>query len=139
MIYDAMPDEAMRRLLDYDRRRYWLANGWSIRFRIAEVAVTTERPHGIKYSFTLHDVNRTRLLGFDNAHGLPRVQAYDHRHRFRRTAELVPYHYQGADELICDFFAAVEMACRQEGAPFEFEAEDVELELEDDDGTEESS
>jgi hypothetical protein len=31
-----MPDEAMRRLLDYDRRRYWLANGWSIRLRIAE-------------------------------------------------------------------------------------------------------
>lgn len=139
MIYVALHDEAMRRLLDYDHRRYWLANGWSIRFRIAEVAVTTERPHGIKYSFTLHDVDRTRLLGFDNAHGLPRVLAYDHRHRFRRTAELVPYQYQGADELICDFFAAVEMACRQEGAPFEFEAEDVELALEGDDGTEESS
>lgn len=134
-----MLNEAMRRLLDYDRRRYWLVNGWSIRFRIAEVAVTTERPHGIKYAFTLHDVDRTRLLGFDNAHGLPRVQAYDHQHRFRRTAELVPYNHQGADELICDFFAAVEMACRQEGAPFEFEAEDVELELESDDGTEDFS
>ncbi len=132
-----MLDEALRRLLDFDRRRYWLANGWSIRFRVAEVAVTTERPHGIKYSFTLHDVDRTRLLGYDNAHGLPRVQAYDHRHRFRRTMELVSYDYRGADELICDFFAAVEMACRQEAVPFEFEAEDVELEPEDDDGTEE--
>jgi hypothetical protein len=132
-----MPDEAMRRLLDYDRRRYWLANGWSIRFRVAEAPVTTGRPHGIKYSFTLHDVDRTRLLGFDNAHGLPRVQAYDHRHRFRRTKELVAYDYRGTDELICDFFAAVEMACRTEGAPFEFEAEDVELEPEDEDGTEE--
>ncbi len=71
-----MPDEAMRRLLDYDRRRYWLANGWSIRFRIAETPVTAGRPHGIKYSFTLHDVDRARLLGFDNAHGIPRVQAY---------------------------------------------------------------
>jgi hypothetical protein len=133
----ARPDEAMRRLLDYDRRRYWLANGWSIRFRISEVPVTEGRPHGIKYAFTLHDVDRTRLLGFDNAHGLPRVQAYDHRHRFRRTAELVPYDYRGADELIGDFFAAVEMACRTEGVAFEFEAEDVELEPEgdDDDGT----
>lgn len=127
----------MQRLLDYDRRRYWLANGWSIRFRVVEVPVTTGRPHGIKYAFTLHDVDRTRLLGFDNAHGLPRVQAYDHRPRFRRTAELVAYNWRGADELICDFFAAVEAACRMEGVPFEFEAADVELEPEDDDGTEE--
>lgn len=128
-----MPDEAMRRLLDYERRRYWLANGWCIRFRIAEAPVTKRRPHGIKYAFTLHDVDRTRLLGFDNAHGLPRVQAYDHQHRFRRTAELVSYDYRGADELISDFFAAVEMACQTEGVAFEFEAEDVELEPEGDD------
>ena len=31
-----MLDEAMIRLLDYDRRRYWLINGWSVRFRVAE-------------------------------------------------------------------------------------------------------
>lgn len=126
-----MLDEAMCRLLDYDHRRYWLVNGWSIRFRITEVAATAERPHGIKYAFTLHDVDGTRLLGFDNAHGIPRAQAYDHRHRFRRTMELVPYEFRGADELICDLFAAIEQACRQEDAPFEFE----ELEMEDDDDT----
>ncbi|HJU20261.1 MAG TPA: hypothetical protein VJ770_27730 [Stellaceae bacterium] len=60
-----MPDEAMRRLLDYDRRRYWLANGWSIRFRISEVEATPERPHGIKYALTLHDGDGMRLPGFD--------------------------------------------------------------------------
>ena len=128
-----MPHEALVRRFGYDRRRYWLANGCS-RFRIAETVATSERPHGIEYSFTLHDQARTRLLGFDNVHGVSGVQAYDHRHRFRRTAELVPYVYRGADELICDFFAAVEMACAQEGVPFEFEAEDVEWEPEDDDG-----
>ena len=47
------------------------------------------------------------------------------------------YDYRGADELICDFFAAVETACRTEDVPFEFEAEDVELEPEDDDDAEE--
>jgi Family of unknown function (DUF6516) len=130
-----MPDEAMRRLLDYDRRRYWLTNGWSIRFRVAEVETTATRPHGIKYAFTLHDADGTRLLGFDNAHGVARAQAYDHRHRFRRPAELVPYDFRGADELICDFFAAVEQACRHEGVAFEFDAEEVELEMEDDDDT----
>ena len=94
------------------------------------------RPHGIKYAFTLHDVDRTRLLGFDNAHGLPRVQAYDHRHRFRRTSELVAYEFKGADELICDFFDAVERACRQEGVAFEFVGEDIE-EMEDSDEADE--
>jgi hypothetical protein len=130
-----MIDEPIRRLLDYDRRRYWLANGWSIRFRIAEVAVTTGRPNGIKYAFTLHDVDGVRLLGFDNAHGVPLQQAYDHRHRFRRTAELVPYDFQGADALIGDFFAAVEQACRQESVPFAFEAQATEYEADAGDDT----
>lgn len=71
----AIFDEAMRRLLGFDRRRYWLSNGWSIKFRVA-------------------------------------------------------------DQLICDFFGAVEQACRQEGVPFEFEADDADLEVEEnDDGT----
>ena len=128
-----MPDEAMRRLMDYDRRRYWLENGWSLRFRVAEAGVTIGRPNGIKYAFTLHDVDGTRLLGFDNAHGVSRRQAYDHRHRFRRPAALSPYDFRGADELICDVFDAVERACRQEGVAFEFAAEDIELEQEDED------
>lgn len=59
--------------------------------------------------------------------------AYDHRHPFRRTQELVPYEFRGADELLCDFFTAIERVCQQEGIPFEFEASEVELEAEDDD------
>lgn len=83
-----MRDEAMERLLDYDRRRYWLENGWIIRFRIREVEGSETRPHAVKYAFTLHDVDSERLLGFGNAHGLPRVDAYDHRHRFVRRTNL---------------------------------------------------
>lgn len=126
-------DEAIRRLLDFDRRRYWLVNGWSIRFRITEIDASTMRPHGVKYSFTLHDHDGSRLLGFDNAHGVPRAEVYDHRHRFRRPEQLVAYEFRGADELICDFFTAVEQACKEEGVPFEFETDEVELEEEDDD------
>jgi len=128
-----MLDEAMRRLLDYDRRRYWLVNGWSIRFRIAEVVTSTVRPHGIKYAFTLHDMDGARLLGFDNAHGGPRAQTYDHRHRFRRPTELVAYEFRSADELLCDFFGAVEQACKQEDVVFEFESEEIEFDIEDND------
>src|SRR5882757_9622684 len=89
MIYLCMLDEPMRRLLDYDHRRYWLVNGWSVRFRIAEVEASVARPHGIKYSFT-----------YDNAHGVPRAQVYDHRHRFRQIGQLVAYEFRGADELL---------------------------------------
>lgn len=105
----------MERILDYDRRRYWLENGWSLRFRVREVAVTVDRPHGLRYAFTLHDVDGARLLGFDNAHGVRRTEAYDHRHRFRNTEELVPYSFTDTDALICDFFDAVQQACRADG------------------------
>src|SRR5665213_1539175 len=108
MIYLPPYDEAMSRLLDYHGRRYWLVNGWSIRFQLKLVEVTDARPHGLKYSFTLHDVDGTRLLGFDNAHGMPRVQAYDHKHRFQRTPELVAYEFRDADSLLIDSFEAVE-------------------------------
>lgn len=130
-----MVDEAMLRLLDYHRRRYWLMNGWSIRFRIVVVEESDARPHGIKYSFTLHDIDGTRLLGFDNAHGIPRCETYDHHHRFRNPRQLLPYDFRGADELICDFFTAVERACEQESVPFGFDADQVDLDMESDDDT----
>jgi hypothetical protein len=75
----------------------------------------------------------TRLLGFDNAHGIPRQQADDHEYRYSEQREPLPYEFRGADELICDFFAAVERACAQESVAFEFETEDVEMDLESDD------
>lgn len=122
-----MRGEAMERLLAYDRRRYWLDNGWSIRFRVWEVDVGESRPHGIRYAFTLHDVDGTRLLGFDNAHG-PNDGPHDHRHRFRKTDETVGYEFSDADMLLCDFFDAVEFACNAEGVAFDFVDEDLELE-----------
>ena len=57
MIYMNVLDAPMHRLLAYDRRLYWLENGWSVRLRVAEVALTIGRSHGLKYAFTLHDVD----------------------------------------------------------------------------------
>ncbi|NPD69993.1 hypothetical protein HN018_27400 (plasmid) [Lichenicola cladoniae] len=131
-----MSDDGMRRLLDYHRRRIWMANGWCLRFQVKEVALTQERPYGIKYSFTLHDMDMARLLGFDNAHGLPRRIAYDHQHKFKRTERLVPYIYHGTDELLVDFFDEVERACLADGVEFEFDDQEIELEEELDDGKE---
>ena len=44
---------------------------------------------------------------------------------------MLSYDFRGADELICDFLAAVEQACRQDGVPFEFEADEVEYLMEE--------
>jgi hypothetical protein len=43
------------------------------------------------------------------------------------------YEFRGADELICDFFAAVERACAEEGVAFEFDSDEIELEIEEED------
>ena len=40
------------------------------------------------------------------------------------------YDFRDADKLLCDFFDVVERACNQEGMLFEFDAEDVELDIE---------
>ena len=114
-------------------------NGWSIRFRVFEVSASKARPHGLRYSFTLHGIDDSRLLGFDNAHDVPMSQTYDHRHRFRRTAELVPYDFQDADRLISDFFDAVQRACEMEDQMFEFDAEAVELEIETEEDDDEAN
>lgn len=121
-------DEAMERLLDYDGRRYWLENGWSVRFRVRRVEPGQERPHGLKYSFTLHDVDGERLLGFDNAHGTGEQDEHDHWHRFRRTDDIRPYEFASTDQLLVDFFEAVKRACDRERVPFVIVDEDVELE-----------
>jgi hypothetical protein len=46
---------------------------------------------------------------------------------------LVPYAFEDADNLLTNFFDAVEKACGREGVPFETVSEDTELEEADDD------
>ena len=120
-----MDDEGLERLLDYDRRRFWLVNDWSVRFRIYRVSASAARAAGIKYSFTLHDDCGMRLLGFDNAHAIGGSVTFDHRHRFRKVRFVKSYEYRGADTLLSDFFAEVERACEAEGIPFEFDDVDI--------------
>lgn len=63
-------DPGAETLLDLDgqvlvvdaKRGYW------VRFSVNRVASTPERPHGLKYSLTLHGPDGSRLIGFDNAH-----------------------------------------------------------------------
>jgi uncharacterized protein DUF6516 len=94
--------------------RHW------VKFEVKRVEETPERPHGLRYSLTLHAEDGTRLVGFDNAHGVasgtgPRAdkpKAYDHRHRLRT---LRPYDYQSAADLLADFWEEVETVLAERG------------------------
>ena len=83
------PEHTLEFLLAFDGRVHWLEQGYSLKFAIRRVAPTKDRPHGLNYSFTLHDLDGKRLVGFDNAHSVPargsrfkkRPAAADHWHR----------------------------------------------------------
>jgi hypothetical protein len=75
--------------LAFDGRVHHFEQGYWLKFEIARVAPTPERPHGLRYAFTLHDPDGNRLIGFDNAH-----RAMPLGSRFRpagqRTRSLAP-------------------------------------------------
>ena len=86
----------------------------------------SERPHGLRYSFTLHAPNGMSLVGFDNAHppattrSRPRKRpgTADHWHR-TRTDPGRPYIFKDAETLIGDFFDEVEQVLKERGVPFD--------------------
>jgi hypothetical protein len=95
-------------VLVIDEAGYW------VRFIVNQVPVTSEKPHGLDYSLTLHGSDGTRLAGFDNAHqvGGKRRAEQDHKHRLRTVR---PYEYRDAAALLADFWAEVEAVMRERG------------------------
>ena len=94
-------------------------------FEAIQVTATEGRPHGIKYSLTLHDKNNERIMGFDNAHKIEdkskgkfsrhrKVSKWDHKHKLKDVAVVFPYDYTTADRLIIDFWDAVDEAIELE-------------------------
>jgi hypothetical protein len=114
-------DHGLEFLLDFDGRVHVLEGGYWLKFEIKRVAASNRRPHGLAYSFTLHDPVGKRLIGFDNAHGVARKRrrsvrgvATDHWHRTEDDAGR-PYAYTDAMTLIDDFFDEVERVLRERG------------------------
>ena len=97
--------------------------GYWVKMEVASVDVTAERPHGIRYSLTLHAPNNTRLIGFDNAHSVRPAGSrfkhaskrfpYDHRHR-HVLDEGVLYEFDTAYQLVSDFYAEVDRVLKEE-------------------------
>ena len=97
--------------------------GYWVKMDVACVAVTPERPYGIKYSLTLHAPDGARLIGFDNAHGgikpegshflhVGKKYPYDHRHRHVADGGVL-YEFDTAYQLVSDFYAEVDRVLKE--------------------------
>ena len=115
-------DHTLEFLLAFDGRVHHLEEGYWIKFEIKGVKATKRRPFGLSYSFTLHAPDGTRLVGFDNAHGVApagsrfrrRSEASDHWHRTESDPGR-PYEFKDADTLLQDFFREVHRALTERG------------------------
>ena len=99
------------------------AGGYWTKFEAFKIAkITEERPHGIRYSLTLHNKSGHRLMGFDNAHAVKTKpkgkhkgrKTYDHWHRHEKD-EGVPYEFVNAYQLINDFWLEVDNVLKKLG------------------------
>ena len=86
--------------------------GYWIKIKAWRVDPTATVPHGIRYSLTLHEPHGTRILGYDNAHGVKpagkfkyagRIMTHDHTHQHKEDKG-IPYEFQDAQQLLIDFF-----------------------------------
>ena len=113
-------DPSLDALLDLDGQQFTIEpSGYSVKFDVRKVPVTSARPHGIVYSLTLHAPDGARLVGFDNAHGVRASRGpagarkeHDHRHRVGTTR---PYHYSDAAQLLEDFWREVHAVLNERG------------------------
>ena len=109
-----MRDSGLDNLLDLNGEIIVVDEHHFVKIEAALITVTQNRPHGIKYSLTLHDKHGERLLGFDNAHAVRqpikgyRGKRYDYDHKLRNAMDKgIPYVFTSAADLMDDFWKAV--------------------------------
>jgi hypothetical protein len=114
------PDQSLDTLLDLNGQVFYMGDkGHRVQFEVDAVSASAERPHGLKYSLTVHNPRGERIAGFDNAHAVPsssgpggRRQEFDHKHRFKTVQ---PYDYRDAAALLEDFWTLAFAVLRDEG------------------------
>jgi hypothetical protein len=115
-------DHTTEFLLGFNGRVHYLAQGYWLKFEARRIEPTAERPHGLRYSLTLHDPNGDRLVGFDNAHGVPpqgsrfRKPDVEHDH-WHRTGDDQgrPYRFTTISQLLDDFETEVRRVLAERG------------------------
>lgn len=63
-------DPAVDFLLDFNGEKLEQENGYWIKIEARLLDVSSTVPHGLRYSLTLHDCSKRRILGYDNAHAV---------------------------------------------------------------------
>lgn len=109
-------------LLAFNGTRYFFNEGYWVKIEVKRTAPTPQRPHGLSYSFTLHDPGGARLMGFDNAHAVPpkggrykvKPVPHDHWHRTGKDKGR-PYEFRSAYQLVQDFLDEVERILKVRG------------------------
>lgn len=106
-----MEDRTLETLLELDGERFVVDEhlGLWVKFEAKAVHRTQERPHGVRYSLSLHDRANRRLMGFDNAHAVEAKDAHLHDHWHRNQSDKGrPYAYENAGKLMQDFWKEVD-------------------------------
>jgi uncharacterized protein DUF6516 len=101
-------DYALETLLDLDGYIAELGEGYWVKIEARRTTIDEQKPHGIKYSLTLHDLKGTRILGYDNAHSVSSrrsLKAHDHIHK---SGRVISYIYKDAVQLLDDFWKDVD-------------------------------
>jgi len=108
-------DHGLDNLLALDGDRYFVDDKGDLEvvFKVARVAKSPDRPHGIKYSLVLLNSKGERVVGFDNAHavnqgsgpGKKRSKQHDHKHIGNK---MVTYEFKDALKLLEDFWIEVD-------------------------------
>lgn len=109
-------DHELEVLLSLDGFEFQFARGYTVKIAAQPVEITTGRPHGVKYSLTLHDPAGRRIYGLDNAHRTRRSRPeFDHRHVYG-ARRMIPYSFRGPVGLLEDFYREVERILTERGA-----------------------
>lgn len=108
----------MDTLLELDGNVFYMENGYWVKIECRQVDPTSNIPHGVKYSLTLHDPDNQRILGYDNAHGVaPKNKRFaahrnlwDHKHKQESVEH---YEFESAGKLMEDFWNDVNTELRR--------------------------
>ena len=107
-------DVGLDTLLSMDGYKYVYPNKYWWKIKAYSVEKSEERPHGIRYTFTLHDDKGARIFGMDNKH-IPknrrhgyhgRIVEYDHVHEDENDKGTA-YAFVDAATLMTDFLNRV--------------------------------
>ena len=86
--------------------------GLWVKFVVRHVPSTSEIPHGIGYSLTLHNRVGKRLLGFDNSHAVGKRNEFDHWHRHEADPGRI-YTFETPNQLLADFWREVDRVIKE--------------------------